>query len=58
MNYPVVSIQWDQFLSLVRSIKPLSREREFELAVKYHETGDVEAAQEMVCLFCFSSCLR
>ena len=48
MNYPVVSIQWDQFLSLVRSIKPLSREREFELAVKYHETGDVEAAQEMV----------
>ena len=48
MNYPVVSIQCDQFLSLVRSIKPLSREREFELAVKYHETGDVEAAQEMV----------
>jgi len=48
MNYPVVSVQWDQFLSLVRSIKPLSREREFELAVKYHETGDVEAAQEMV----------
>jgi RNA polymerase sigma-32 factor len=48
MNYPVASIQWDQFLSLVRSIKPLSREREFELAVKYHETGDVEAAQEMV----------
>ncbi len=48
MNYPVVSTQWDQFLSLVRSTKPLSREREFELAVKYHETGDVEAAQEMV----------
>ncbi len=48
MNYPVVSTQWDQFLSLVRSIKPLTPEREFELAVKYHETGDVEAAQEMV----------
>ena len=48
MNYPVVSTQWDQFLSLVRSTKILSREREFELAVKYHETGDVEAAQEMV----------
>ncbi len=48
MNYPVASTQWDQFLSLDRSIKPLSREREFELAVKYHETGDVEAAQEMV----------
>lgn len=48
MNYPVVSTQWDQFLSLVRSIKPLTPEREFELALKYHETGDVEAAQEMV----------
>jgi RNA polymerase sigma-32 factor len=48
MNYPVVFTQRDQFLSLVRSIKPLSAEREFELAVKYHETGDVEAAQEMV----------
>ena len=48
MNYTVVSTGRDQFLSLVRSIKPLSREREFELAVKYHETGDVEAAQEMV----------
>src|SRR5208283_5424997 len=48
MNYPVVSIQWDQFLSVVRATKTLSREREFELAVKYHETGDVEAAQEMV----------
>ena len=48
MNYTVVSTGRDQFFSLVRSIKPLSREREFELAVKYHETGDVEAAQEMV----------
>ena len=48
MNYTVVSTGRDRFLSLVRSIKPLSREREFELAVKYHETGDVEAAQEMV----------
>jgi RNA polymerase sigma-32 factor len=48
MNYPVVSTQRDQFLSPVGSIKPLSAEREFELAVKYHETGDVEAAQEMV----------
>jgi RNA polymerase sigma-32 factor len=48
MNYPVVSTQRDQFLSPVGPIKPLSAEREFELAVKYHETGDVEAAQEMV----------
>ena len=48
MNYPVVTKQWDQFLTLVRSIKPLTHEKEFELAVKYSETGDVEAAQELV----------
>ncbi len=48
MNYPVVTKQWDQFLTLVRSIKPLSQKKEFELAVRYSETGDVEAAQELV----------
>ncbi|HTY23760.1 MAG TPA: RNA polymerase factor sigma-32 [Desulfomonilaceae bacterium] len=48
MNYPVVTKQWDQFLTLVRSIKPLTPEKEFELAVKYSETGDIEAAQELV----------
>ncbi len=48
MNYPVVTKQWDQFLTLVRSIKPLTPEREFELAVKYSESGDVGAAQELV----------
>lgn len=48
MNYPVVTKQWDQFLTLVRSIKPLTPEKEFELAVRYSETGDVEAAQELV----------
>ncbi len=48
MNYPVVTKQWDQFLTLVRSIKPLTPEREFELAVKYSETGDIEAAQQLV----------
>ena len=48
MNYPVVTKQWDQFLTLVRSIKPLTPEKEFELAVKYSETGDVGAAQESV----------
>ena len=48
MNYPIVTKQWDQFLTLVRSIKPLTQEKEFELAVRYSETGDVEAAQELV----------
>lgn len=48
MNYPVVTKQWDQFLTLVRSIKPLTPEKEFELAVKYSETGDVGAAEELV----------
>lgn len=48
MNYPVPSGNLDQFLAQVRLIKPLSPEKEFELAVKYVLTRDVEAAQEMV----------
>jgi RNA polymerase sigma-32 factor len=48
MNYPVVSTGLDGFLSQVRAIKPLSPEREFELAVKYKETGDRETAHELV----------
>ncbi len=48
MNYPVPTGNLDQFLAQVRSIKPLTPEREFELAVNYIETGDIEAAQEMV----------
>jgi RNA polymerase sigma-32 factor len=48
MNYPVVSTRLDTFLSQVRSIKPLTPEREFELAVRYQETGEREAAHELV----------
>lgn len=48
MNYPVAINQLDQFLTQVRSIKPLSADREFELAVKFKESGDVEAAHELV----------
>ncbi len=48
MNYPVVATQSDGYLSQVRAIKPLSPEREFELAVKYQETGDVQSAHELV----------
>ncbi len=48
MNYPVAINQIDQFLAQVRTIKPLSAEREFALAVKYKESGDVEAAHELV----------
>ncbi len=48
MNYPVAINQLDQFLTKVRTIKPLSAEREFELAVKFKESGDKEAAHELV----------
>jgi len=48
MNYPVLANQWGTFLNEVRSIKPLTAEREFELAVKYRDTGDIEAAHELV----------
>jgi RNA polymerase sigma-32 factor len=48
MNYPVLANGLDSFLAQVRMIKPLSPEREYEVAVKYKETGDVEAAHELV----------
>lgn len=48
MNYPVSINQLDQFLTQVRSIKPLTAESEFALAVRYQESGDVEAAHELV----------
>jgi len=48
MNYPVLSNNLDSFLAQVREIKPLSQEREFELAVRYREHGDIDAAHELV----------
>ncbi len=48
MNFPVVADRFDYFLAEVRKIRPLSAEREFELAVRYQEEGDVEAAHELV----------
>jgi len=48
MNYPVSANPLDHFLAQVRTIKPLSPERELDLAVRFHETGDVEAAHELV----------
>lgn len=48
MNYPAVEDDFTRFLSECRKIKPLTREREYELAVRYHETGDPQAAQELV----------
>lgn len=48
MNYAVAINQIDQFLAQVRTIKPLSAEQEFALAVKFRESGDVEAAHELV----------
>ncbi|MFH0822527.1 MAG: sigma-70 family RNA polymerase sigma factor [Pseudomonadota bacterium] len=48
MNYPVKTTGFDSFLRQVKQIKPLSPEREYELAVRYRETGDRDAAQELV----------
>ena len=48
MNYPVIPNRLDYFLSQVRTIKPLTPEREHELAVRYQETGDKDAAHELV----------
>lgn len=48
MNYPVKTTGFESFLRQVKQIKPLSPEREYELAVRYRETGDRDAAQELV----------
>jgi RNA polymerase sigma-32 factor len=48
MHYPIVPNQADPFLSQIRSIRPLTAEREFELAVEYKRTGDIRAAHELV----------
>jgi RNA polymerase sigma-32 factor len=48
MNFPVVTNGLTQFLNQVRTIKPLTPERENELAIKFQETGDRAAAHELV----------
>lgn len=48
MSYPIAASGFDNFLTQVRTIQPLSAEREFELAVKFKETDDREAAHELV----------
>ena len=48
MTYPVVTDRFDWFLSRLRNIRPLTPEREFELAVRYKDLGDREAAQELI----------
>lgn len=49
MNYPVlVNNQLDGFLAQVRAIKPLTPEEEYDYAVRYRESDDVEAAHALV----------
>lgn len=48
MNYPALGDDFTRFLGEVRRIKPLTREQEYELAVRYYETGDPETAHELV----------
>lgn len=48
MNYPVAITRSNNFLSQVRQIKPLTPDHEYELAVKYTETGDIQAAHKLV----------
>lgn len=48
MNYPIVSTGFHHFLSQIRQIKTLAPQQEYELAVKYKESGDRDAAHEIV----------
>jgi RNA polymerase sigma-32 factor len=48
MNFPAIATQLEGFLAQVRAIKPLTPEQEFDYAVDYQKTGDVEAAHKLV----------
>jgi RNA polymerase sigma-32 factor len=48
MNYPIVSTGFDHYLSQIRKIRTLDPQEEYELAVRYKETGDRDAAHEIV----------
>jgi RNA polymerase sigma-32 factor len=48
MNYPVLLNELDYFLNQIRSIKPLTAEQEYELAVRYKESGEIDAAHALV----------
>jgi RNA polymerase sigma-32 factor len=45
---PVVSNALDLYIAQINQLPILSPEEEFELALKYREKGDIEAAHQLI----------
>jgi len=49
LHLPVVTDTYDHYLAQINRFDLLSREEEYELAVRYRRRGDVEAAHRLIC---------
>ena len=49
VNLPAVIDAFDQYMAEINRFDLLSREEEYELAVRYRRRGDLEAAHRLVC---------
>ncbi|HXV19889.1 MAG TPA: RNA polymerase sigma factor RpoH [Desulfuromonadales bacterium] len=48
-HLPVVIDTWDHYLAQISRFDLLSREEEYELAMRYRRRGDLEAAHRLIC---------
>jgi RNA polymerase sigma-32 factor len=49
LHLPVVIDTWDHYLAQISRFALLSREEEYELAMRYRRRGDLEAAHRLIC---------
>jgi len=49
LHLPVVTDTYDHYLAQINRFDLLSREEEYELAVRYRRRGDLEAAHRLIC---------
>ena len=49
LNLPVVLDGFDHYMTRIKKFDLLSREEEYELAQRYHQSGDLEAAHRLIC---------
>lgn len=48
-DLPIVLDGFDHYMSRIRQFDLLSREEEYELARRYHQNGDLDAAHRLIC---------
>ena len=49
LTVPVMTDTLEFYMAQVKQFKLLSREEEYDLAVRYHRHGDLDAAQRLIC---------